>query len=469
MFASSFSQARTHTPRLLRQLRGRGRDRGPALAGGAVEGRAVARRLRRREAARGRAVADRAQRKRRGHSRASGTAGRPISGSPRSPRRPPGHGRRSSRATARRPSAARSRARSSCAAAEPPRPRAVAGSVWPVRDAWDRATENLYSAWIEKLFDAPLDAAPSWKALHEVLRDRSRNVLFNHLGLREDQMGHRRSPRLRRPSLLPARLFRLQDGAAVRLREVHARRRRRGAAVPGVVEHPERGAAPHAAAGRHRRGREPPPDAQRSVRVLRPVRAAARTCGQADGTGAGRRHAGATPGAPPRSRRRTSAAAGGARAGVRALSATSSIGDGVHSGAGRTRLTDDNTDFYPVPLNQDDAAPGDRVRRSVRAPPGAGAARAADRRRGGRLPRGRRAARRDGRAQALLARQFPVRAGSRARRPRLQALPAGRARQGRRLAAADQRRDRQASAVRRFFARPGAARRSRPSTTAWTT
>ena len=30
--------------------------------------------------------------------------------------------------------------------------------------------------------------APSWPALHEVLRDRSRNVLFNHLGLGEDQM-----------------------------------------------------------------------------------------------------------------------------------------------------------------------------------------------------------------------------------------------------------------------------------------
>ena len=67
-------------------------------------------------------------------------------------------------------------------------PRAGKG-VWPLRDAWDRDTENLYSAWIEKLFDAPLDEAPSWKALHEVLRDRSRNVLYNHLGLREDEKG----------------------------------------------------------------------------------------------------------------------------------------------------------------------------------------------------------------------------------------------------------------------------------------
>src|ERR671911_599600 len=68
---------------------------------------------------------------------------------------------------------------------EPPKPRSTAGSVWPVRNDWNRATENLYAAWIEKLFDAPLDASPSWPALHVVLRDQSRNFLFNHLGLGE--------------------------------------------------------------------------------------------------------------------------------------------------------------------------------------------------------------------------------------------------------------------------------------------
>ena len=71
---------------------------------------------------------------------------------------------------------------------EPPRPGTTPGSVWPLRNSWNRATENLFSAWIEKLFDAPLDASPSWPALHEVLRDRSRNLLFNHLGLGEDEM-----------------------------------------------------------------------------------------------------------------------------------------------------------------------------------------------------------------------------------------------------------------------------------------
>ncbi|MGV1015439.1 MAG: hypothetical protein ACOYB4_10755, partial [Methyloceanibacter sp.] len=70
---------------------------------------------------------------------------------------------------------------------QPPGHRATGKGVWPVRAAWNREMENLYSAWIEKLFDAPPDASPSWPALHEVLRDESRNILFNHLGLREDE------------------------------------------------------------------------------------------------------------------------------------------------------------------------------------------------------------------------------------------------------------------------------------------
>ncbi|MGZ9187166.1 MAG: hypothetical protein ACXW6R_21010 [Candidatus Binatia bacterium] len=68
-------------------------------------------------------------------------------------------------------------------------PGASAKSVWPIRAAWNRETENLYSAWIEALFDAPIDASPSWAALHEVLRDPARNVLFNHLGVGEDERG----------------------------------------------------------------------------------------------------------------------------------------------------------------------------------------------------------------------------------------------------------------------------------------
>jgi hypothetical protein len=71
---------------------------------------------------------------------------------------------------------------------KPAPPGAAPGSLWPLRNSWNRATENLFSAWIEKLFDAPLNTEPSWPALYNVLRDRSRNVLFNSLGLGEDEV-----------------------------------------------------------------------------------------------------------------------------------------------------------------------------------------------------------------------------------------------------------------------------------------
>jgi hypothetical protein len=62
-------------------------------------------------------------------------------------------------------------------------------ALWFTRAAWTPSLENLYSAWIEHMFDAPLDAQPSWNALHEVLRDPARNFLFDHLGANEDQQG----------------------------------------------------------------------------------------------------------------------------------------------------------------------------------------------------------------------------------------------------------------------------------------
>src|SRR5262249_45557007 len=36
---------------------------------------------------------------------------------------------------------------------KPLAPGTTSGSVWPIRNSWNRATENLFSAWIEKLFD----------------------------------------------------------------------------------------------------------------------------------------------------------------------------------------------------------------------------------------------------------------------------------------------------------------------------
>lgn len=55
-----------------------------------------------------------------------------------------------------------------------------------VPSGWSWAAESLYAAWIEALF-ADADERSSWSVLHEVTRDRSRNLLHDHLGLGEDE------------------------------------------------------------------------------------------------------------------------------------------------------------------------------------------------------------------------------------------------------------------------------------------
>ena len=60
------------------------------------------------------------------------------------------------------------------------------GSIWQVRNSWNSTNETLFSAWIAKLFDAPPDQNLDWKVWYEVLRDQSRNFLYNYLGRNED-------------------------------------------------------------------------------------------------------------------------------------------------------------------------------------------------------------------------------------------------------------------------------------------
>lgn len=71
---------------------------------------------------------------------------------------------------------------------EPPKSptRISPAEPWPIQRKWSRYTENLYSAWIEKLFDAPVGQQVSFTPLHQVLRDPGRNYLYNHLGSNED-------------------------------------------------------------------------------------------------------------------------------------------------------------------------------------------------------------------------------------------------------------------------------------------
>jgi hypothetical protein len=198
----------------------------------------------------------------------------------------------------------------------PPPPRATEGSVWPLRNTWNRTTENLYSVWIEKLFDAPLDATLSWPALHEVLRDRSRNFLFNHLGLGEDSMGM-----ILRPDCADFPYF-LRAYFAFKM------------GLPFGYSKCSRGG-----------GGEPPKCPQWfSIQNLE----AAHPTPPEQQTASSGPVANAAIAAPAK---RTGLAASFGQ-----YSRTAA--DAVHSGNGRTRANDDNTDYYPVPLNQESLRPG---------------------------------------------------------------------------------------------------------------
>lgn len=188
-----------------------------------------------------------------------------------------------------------------------PRP-AGAGSGWAVHASWNRATENLYSAWIEKMFDSPLEALPSWNALHEVLRDRARNALFNHLGAGEDETGL-----VIRPDCADMPYF-LRAYFAFKL------------GLPFGYAKCSRGGG----------GQAPKCFQWFSVQNPEPPRAPA----NAEAT--------ATNGSLPK---RTGLAASFGHY-------LQTIGDAVHSGTGRTLASDDNTDYYPVKLTQDTLRPG---------------------------------------------------------------------------------------------------------------
>jgi hypothetical protein len=67
--------------------------------------------------------------------------------------------------------------------------------AWRVTQEWSRNTENFFSAWIERLFDAPADASLGFPSLAPVLHDPGRNFLWGYLGLREDDAKNRDIPR----------------------------------------------------------------------------------------------------------------------------------------------------------------------------------------------------------------------------------------------------------------------------------
>lgn len=212
-------------------------------------------------------------------------------------------------------------------AQKPPRPSTASGSVWPVRNSWDRATENLFSAWIAKLFDAPLDAEPSWKAWHEVLRDRSRNLLFDYLGLGEDNV----TINLRPDCADFAYFLRSYFAYKMALPFGYSNCSRSGKCYQWFnIEHPE--------------STRPPPPPDQITASADPTPAPPTLLQQM----IGEQPAAAPATAAPAKRLGTPSFAEYLRI----------VGDVVHSGSVRTSATDDNTDFYFVPLTQDTLRPG---------------------------------------------------------------------------------------------------------------
>ena len=203
----------------------------------------------------------------------------------------------------------------------PPRPGTVAGSVWPLRNTWNRATETLFSAWIEKLFDDPLDAAPSWPALHLVLRDRERNLLFDHLGLGEDEM-----KMVLRPDCADLPYF-LRAYFAFKM------------GLPFGFSKCTRGGG----------GRAPHCPQWFSIQNAEAARPAPPQPLPPPGTPAAASEPAAQSPPAPKPRLGLAASFG---------DFSRIVADSVHSGSARTATADNNTDYYPVPLSQETLRPG---------------------------------------------------------------------------------------------------------------
>ncbi len=215
------------------------------------------------------------------------------------------------------------------ASKKPPGPGNGSSMIWPVRNSWNRATENLYSAWLEKMFDDPLDAQPSWPALHEVLRDQKRNFLFNYLGLKEDQI-----KMVLRPDCADTPYF-LRAYFAFKL------------GLPFGYSKCSRGGGgrgPHCPAWFSIQNPEPPRAPPEAAAPATPV--------ATGGGGFWSRAAPEPPPAPPPPPPRHLGLVPSFGAYIQV------VADGVHSGSARTPLADNNTDQYPVALTQETLRPG---------------------------------------------------------------------------------------------------------------
>jgi len=225
----------------------------------------------------------------------------------------------------------------SVSARKPDPPPIPSRAFWQVRNSWDHATETLFSAWIAKLFDAPADQDLSWKAWHEVLRDQSRNFLFNYLGRGEDNMYASLRPDCADFGYFLRAYFAYKIGLPFGYSSCT---RGTGGKAPKCyqwfdMEHPEQTRPPVAEQDVATVATAPPPRGQ-SPRGL-------------DLFGRQQSDAALVPPAvaAPKPKRPTNFA-----------EYLRDVGDVVHTGSVRVVANDDNTDFYTVALTQDALRPG---------------------------------------------------------------------------------------------------------------
>jgi hypothetical protein len=223
--------------------------------------------------------------------------------------------------------------------ASKPAPVAIpSGAFWQVKSSWNRTTESLFSAWIEKLFDAPADQDLSWKAWHEVLHDKSRNYLFNYLGRGEDEAKSGLRPDCADFVYFLRAYFAYKMGLPFGYSNCS---RGTGGSPPKCyqwfdMEHPDLTRPP------------PPPEQDVTVAAVTPP-----PPNQGLANFFGRQQSAETPAAP---------VAAPARAKPKRPTNFGEylrdVGDVVHSGTVRVAANDESTDFYTVALTQEALRPG---------------------------------------------------------------------------------------------------------------
>jgi hypothetical protein len=215
------------------------------------------------------------------------------------------------------------------------------GAFWQVRNSWNHATETLFSAWIAKLFDAPSDQDLNWKAWHEVLRDQTRNFLFNYLDRGEDNVKSGLRPDCADFGYFLRAYFAYKMGLPFGYSNCS---RGIGGSAPKCyqwfdMEHPDQTRPP------------PPPEQEAASATLPAATPAAQPPTILNLFGRPQSADAAVPAlepvAPPKPKRPTNFS-----------EYLRDVGDVVHTGAVRVSASDDNTDFYTVALTQESLRPG---------------------------------------------------------------------------------------------------------------